>query len=281
MSLNLIHRALCVALCALSVGCHSNSASVPDGNGDGGSVNSDAAAGGSIPSSYPALGTTTNTVYHLGLGPQATVYSVAVDDQNLYWGGAGLTQAPKSGVGDRVVLASSATGIFVIGPAKDWIYWVDAGALARAQKYGIDVASETLERIELAGVSILQRTNPQPERVSISAAAAETLAIDGETVYVATAGCGAVTRYEPATSTQTIVKAPVAVTYSTGLTYLLRQGEDTYCGAWNRVFRLRGFDKMEELTRSAVRVAGLALSAGRLYWMDKLSSASDNSDGQV
>ncbi|MEO8903036.1 MAG: hypothetical protein ABI488_13310 [Polyangiaceae bacterium] len=281
MIYSLIHRTLWAALCALNVGCHPSGASLPGRSDDGGSDNSDAGAGGTSVTDHPALGTTTNTVYHLGLGSQSAVYSVAVDDKNLYWGGVGLTQASKSGVGDRVVLATSATGVFVIRPATDWIYWIDDGALARVQKFGIDIAGETLQRIELAGISVLQRTNPEPERVSFSAGAAETLFIEGETVYVATAGCGAVIRYEPSTFTQTVVKAPVVVTHSTGLTYLLRHGEDIYCGAWNRVFRLHGFDKMEELTSSAVRIAGLAVSSDRLYWLDKLSSASDNSNGQV
>lgn len=290
MSVRFTNRMFCLVACAFSVCCHATRTTslhrgeVAGGGTDnavsngGSSESGDGGSGGSAP---PLVGTTPNTLYHLGLGAQSTVYSVAVDDENIYWAGASLIQAPKGGGGQRVIIGNSSTGIFVIRPAKDWVYWIQDGELARSQKHRKDLAGATFQPIDLGGIQVLDRTNPVSERLPLDTGRLEALLMEGETVYAATAGCRAVTRFEPTSSAQTTIRASATVADSVGFTYLLKYGEDVYCAAYQRVFRLRGFAQMEEVTSSAIRIAGIAVSSNRLYWLDKLSNSSTDSSGQV
>jgi len=161
------------------------------------------------------------------------------------------------------------------------VYWIEDGAIARAQKHRSDLPGATFQPIDLGGIEVLDRTNPVSERLPLETGRLETLLLDGETVYAATGGCRAVTRFEPASSAKKTINAPITVTGSLGFTYLVKYRDDVYCAAYQRVFRLRGFDEMEEVTSSATRIAGVAVSSDRLYWLDKLSNLTTDSSGQV
>jgi len=267
-----------VCSAALMVGCHDRKPTDTQRGGDAGSDSSDPGNGGAA--QQPPNGTTAYTLYHLGMDAQSTVYTVAVDNENVYWAGASITQAPKSGGGERVVLATSAGGIFVIRTDADFVYWVGGGQPYRTPKHRKGLAGATFQPVELGGISLLERTQPAPEYIASSTYPVETLLLDGSFMYVAAPGCAEITRVDLSTRAQQTVKPQAAPVTTTGRTYLVKSSAELYCGAWHGVFRV-GESAMEALTDSAARIAGMAVSGGSLYWVDKLSNSSTDSSAQV
>lgn len=128
----------------------------------------------------------------------------------------------------------------------------------------------------LTGVTVRERRGLEPERIPLPWSAAEDMLLDGNHAYVAMAGCAAVVRVNLETLATDRVQLDAPLEYQTGYTFLQKQGADLYCGAWKRVLRIPGFSRMEEITTTATRVAGLAVVGSDLYWLDKLGTSTDS-----
>jgi hypothetical protein len=227
------------------------------------------------------LGTTPTTLYHLGRGGGVVAHSVEVEGQDLFWAGIGLFQAPKAGGGVPSVLATSGGGIFVIRAAEKAVLWLELGGLKRTPKVGFEPAGVTYENLVLSGVTVRQRRGLEPERIPLPWSAAEDLLLDGNVAYVAMAGCAAVVRVNLETLATDSLQLEAPLAAETGYTFLVQRGSTLYCGAWKRIVRIPDFARMEEVTASATRVAGLALLGTDLYWLDKLGSSSGDERGHM
>jgi hypothetical protein len=208
------------------------------------------------------FGSTEYTLYHLGRGTGSGVYAVTVDDESVYWAqhGGRLMKASKDGLGNPGVLGSwgSTLAGMIIRAGRDYVYWLDGGYLSRVHKSG----GET-------------------ERISLPWPAGEGLAIDETYVYVAAAGCAAVVRVHQDTLAQESLSVETPLVARTGRTYLARAGDTLYCGAWQRLYAIRAWSRLEELTTAANEVAGIALLGDTLYWLDKKSNPDGTPTGEM
>jgi hypothetical protein len=227
------------------------------------------------------LGTTPTTLYHLGRGGGIVAHSVEVDGQNLFWGGISLFQAPKTGGVTPSLLATSGGGIFVIRASEKAVLWLETGELKRTPKVGFEPTGVTYEDLLLSEVTVRQRRGLEPERIALPWSVAEDLLIDGNVAYVAMAGCAGVVRVNLETLATESLQLETPLAAETGYTFLAQHGSTLYCGAWKRIVRIPDFTRMEDVTTSATRVAGLGLVGSDLYWLDKLGSSSGDARGQM
>jgi hypothetical protein len=249
--------------------------SATPGSGGGGGTPGGAGTAGA------ELGTTPTTLYHLGRGGGVVAHSVEVDTQNLFWGGISLFQAPKTGGAMPSLLATSGGGIFVIRAAEKSVLWLEMGELRRTPKVGFEPAGVTYEDLLLSQVTVRQRRGLEPERIALPWRTAEDLLLDGNVAYVAMAGCAGVVRVNLETLATDSLQLETPLAAEPGYTFLVQHGSTLYCGAWKRIVRIPDFARMEEVTTSATRVAGLGLLGSDLYWLDKLGSSSGDTGGQM
>jgi hypothetical protein len=177
----------------------------------------------------------------------------AVDATHVYWAGNGGELLRRvldaSSPAEKIGLWEGTNCGQQLAVDQDYVYYLDSSQWLRIPKSG-----------------------GTPESLPLEARGGD-VAADEEYAYAALVGCASLARVRHGQSTSEVVYPPNPVTRTPGQTHLLLDHGDIYCSCGQYVFVSRKWGPLEELTSSGLRIFGVTVLDGAVYWTDETPDA--------